>query len=153
MLRRRIQQGLKQHEIEFSKSCDRETLRTRFEEGHEEGVKERDEKEIDKLTKQGEAVGYEVAGLVIPKEATKESYNTAFEKGYNQVMVKREVEVKQEGYNSTFKQMDFVNEVYTYNEVLSAWYEEGYEENEIAAEIKEQAQALGEESDEYVIAE
>jgi len=146
-------QGLKQDEVVISESCDQETLRTKFEEGHEKGVKERDEKEIDKLTKQGETLGYEVAELIIPKEATKESYKVAFEKGYDQGMVKREVEVKKEGYDSAFKHMDFVNEVYTDNEVLSAWYEEGYAENEIAAKIKNQAQSLGEESDEYVISE
>lgn len=146
-------QGLKQDEIEVSKSCDQETLRTKFEEGHKKGVEERDAIEIDKLTKQGEALGYEVAELLIPKEATKESYKAAFEEGYDQGMVTREEEVKKEGYDSAFKQMDFVNEVYTDNEVLSTWYEEGYARNEIAAEIKEKAQTLGEESDEYVISE
>lgn len=146
-------QGVKQDEIEVSKACDQETLRTKFEEGHKKGVEERDAAEIGKLTKQGETLGYEVADLIIPKEATKVSYKTAFEDGYDQGMAKREEEVKKEGYDSAFKQVEFVNEVYTENEVLSVWYKEGYDKNKIAAEIKDKAQALGEESDEYVIAE
>lgn len=146
-------QGLKQDELVVSKICEEESLRTEFEKGYEKGVEERDAKEIEKLTKQGEVAGYEVVELVVPKEANKPSYEAAFEKGHQQGMKKREEEVESEGYDSAFKQIEFVNEVYTDNEVLSAWYKEGYESNEIAKEIKTNAQTLGEESDEYVIAE
>ncbi|MGK7378340.1 YHYH domain-containing protein [Planococcus sp. 1R117A] len=146
-------QGLKQDELVISKTCEEESLRSEFEKGHVKGVQERDTKEIEKLTKQGEAAGYEVAELVVPKEAKKPSYQAAFEKGYEDGKNKRKEEVESEGYDSAFKQVDFVNEVFTDNEVLSAWYKEGYESNEIAKEIKTNAQTLGEESDEYVIAE
>lgn len=146
-------QGLKQDEMVVSETCKEESLRSEFEKGHEKGIKERDTKEIEKFTKQGEAAGYEVAELVTPKEAKKPSYQDAFEKGYEDGKNKRKEEVESEGYDSAFKQVDYVNEVYTDNEVLSAWYKEGYESNEIAKEIKTNAQTLGEESDEYVIAE
>lgn len=146
-------QGLKQDEVVVSKICEEESLRTEFEKGHEKGVEERDAKEIEKLSKQGEASGYEVAELVVPKEAKKASYQAAFEKGYEEGKNKRQEEVKVEGYDSAFKQVDYVNETYTDNDVLSAWYKEGYESNAVAKDIKANAQTLGEESDEYVIAE
>ena len=146
-------QGLKQDQVMVSDTCEEDFLRSEFEKGHEKGVKERDAKEIEKLTKQGEAAGYEVAELVVPEEANKPSYEAAFEKGYEEGMNKRQEEVKVEGYDSAFKHVDFVDETYTDNEVLGTWYKEGYESNDIAKEIKTKAQTLGEESDEYVIAE
>lgn len=147
------QQGLVQDELTGPANCEKETLRKEFEKGHDKGVKERDDIEIDKLTKQGEELGYEVAELVVPSEITKTSYKTAFEEGYDHGMNKRKDQVLTEGYNFAFKQLDFVNEVYTENEILGIWYKEGYESNNVAEEIKSTAQTLGEESEEYVIAE
>lgn len=146
-------QGMKQDEVVVSEDCKEESLRSEFEQGHKEGVEERDTKEIEKLTQQGEIAGYEVSELVVPESAVKPSYQAAFEEGYEAGKNKRQEEVKVEGYDSAFKQMDFVDENYTDNEVLSTWYKEGYESNDIAKEIKANAQTLGEESDEYVIAE
>lgn len=147
------QQGLGYDELTVSETCEKDSLRLEFEKGHEKGVKERDEKEIEKLTKKGQQLGFEAAELVMPLEVNKTIYKKAFEEGYDLGMEIRKEEVMSEGYGAAFQQMNFVNEVYTDNDILGAWYEEGYESNNIAEEIKVNAQALGEESEEYVIAE
>lgn len=146
-------QGLIQDELVISKACEKDSLRTAFEKGHKVGVDERDHNEIEKLTRLGETEGYAVAELIVPKEAIKPSYQSAFEKGYEAGKMKRKEEIHQEGYYSAFEQIDFKEETYTDHQELSEWFKEGYESNDIAKEIKSNAQTLGEESDEYVIAE
>lgn len=146
-------QGVQTDDSEVTEVCEQNDLIAQFKSGHDKGVLERDQKEIRILRDQGWVAGYEANALEFPEGLSKESYVTAFKEGYDEGSEKRKEEVKLEGYNDAFKQVEFNQDVYAENELLQKWYKDGFAENEIAIEIKETAKQLGEESKEYIIDE
>ena len=146
-------QGLSQDEIEIPAALQTDTLKSQYEKGHKTGVDERDKKEIAKYTEQGYAVGYEVKELAISDDIEKEIYVDAFKQGYESGLQTRKDEVVEEGYNYAFKQIQYENSPYEGENRLSEWFKEGYDSNELAAEIKIKSIELGKENKEYTIPE
>lgn len=144
-------QGLSQDEIVIPSIFQTDTLKPEYEKGHKAGEDERDKNEVAKYKKEGHALGYEVKELAINADIKKGIYVEAFKQGYESGLQKRKEEVVEEGYNYAFKHMKFENSPYEGKEYFSEWIKEGYDSNDIAAEIKTKSIELGKENEEYTI--
>ena len=145
------EQGLSQDEIVIPAVFQTDILTPEFEKGHKAGEDERDKNEIAKYGKEGQALGYEVKELAITADIIKDIYIEAFKQGYESGLQKRKEEVVEEGYNYAFKQMKFANSPYEGKEHFSEWIKEGYDNNELAVEIKTKSIELGKENKAYTI--
>lgn len=148
-----FKQGLLQEDVVATDTCESKEMFTFFKTGHQEGVAERDESEEKRLSQEGFATGYAASELSIPIDVKKESYIISYKEGYEKGFEKRKQEVKSEGFEAAFETLTISESVYKDQKVFQEWYKEGFNENLIAKEIKEKAQLIGEESDEYVIDE
>ncbi|MBU8877967.1 YHYH domain-containing protein [Bacillus sp. FJAT-29790] len=147
------EQGLLQDEIVIPTNFETDILRSEYEKGHKEGVNERDKNEMIKYEKEGHSLGYDVKEFAVPADLQKEIYIDALKQGYEAGLQKRKEEIVKEGYTFAFKQMKYENNLYEGKKHFSNWFKEGYESNDVAAEIKIKAIKLGKENKEYTIPE
>lgn len=146
-------QGLEQDAIDMPEKFQRKPIDSEYKKGYYAAVRKRDVAEMTKYKKEGHALGYAAKELILPQNIAKDIYSDAFVKAYDRGIKKREEEVRGEGFKFAFEQVEFSTPVYEGENLLTEWFTEGYESNEIAAEIKSVASKLGEESKEYIIPE
>lgn len=131
--------GYKQDKQVLPTDTKNADLLNEFKDGFEDGVKKRDSEMVETLSKQGFDDGFALETNK-PSNESKDIYKLAYRDAYTNGKDLRREKVMDEGHILAFQSLEAIlPNGYEENNELQEWFNYGFENNELATEIKEVA--------------